>query len=68
MEARFIGKSKLTSTGQLTLPKEARDGIKVSEGSDAYWYSIGDVLVLVKDVLNPKDLMSLILNKKRKSK
>jgi bifunctional DNA-binding transcriptional regulator/antitoxin component of YhaV-PrlF toxin-antitoxin module len=66
MEARFIGKSKLTSTGQLTIPKEAREEINVGEGSDAYWYSIGDALVLVKEILNPKDLISSLSKKRKK--
>ena len=66
MEAKFIGKAKLTRQGQLTLPKEARKDLKISAESDVYWYELNDVLLVVKEIINPKDIINLILKKRRK--
>lgn len=60
MEAKFIGKAKLTKQGQLTLPQEARKDLGIEAESDVYWYEINEVLVLVKDLVNPKDIMKKI--------
>lgn len=60
MEAKFIGKAKLTKQGQLTLPQEARKDLKIEAESDVYWYEINEVLVLVKDLVNPKDIMKKV--------
>ncbi|MBI2652352.1 hypothetical protein HYX00_02695 [Candidatus Woesearchaeota archaeon] len=66
MEAKFIGKAKLTKQGQLTLPQEARQDLKIDAKSDVYWYEFNEILILVKDLVNPKDLVELIFNKKRR--
>ena len=67
-EAKFIGKAKLTKQGQLTLPQEGRQDLKIDSESDVYWYEFNDILILVKSLVNPNDIMDLILNKKRKNK
>ena len=66
MEAKFIGKAKLTRQGQLTLPKEARKDLKISAESEVYWYELNDVLLVVKDIVNPKDIFDLIMKKRKK--
>ena len=66
MEAKFIGKTKLTKQGQLTLPLEARQDLKIDAKSEVYWYEFNDILILVKDLVNPKDLLRVILDKKKK--
>ena len=65
MEAKFIGKAKLTRQGQLTLPQEARKDLKIGAESEVFWYQLNDVLILVREIVNPRDIMELI-NKKRK--
>ena len=62
---KFIGKSKLTKQGQLTLPNEARQDLKINPNSDLYWYEINDSLVVVKEIMNPKDLLNFVLKKKK---
>jgi bifunctional DNA-binding transcriptional regulator/antitoxin component of YhaV-PrlF toxin-antitoxin module len=66
MDAKFVGKAKLTKQGQLTLPQEARQDLKIDAESDVFWYEFNDILILVKDLVNPKELVSLVFNKKRK--
>ena len=66
MEPKFIGKAKLTKQGQLTLPREARKDLKISAESDVYWYELNDVLLVVKEIINPKEIISLILKKRKK--
>ena len=66
MEPKFIGKAKLTKQGQLTMPQEAREDLKINTKSEVYWYEFNDVLVLVKELVNPKELMSFVLNKRKK--
>ena len=66
MKAKFIGKAKLTKQGQLTLPQEARKDLKISAESDVYWYEFNDVLILVKSIVNPKEIASLMLKKRKK--
>ena len=66
MEAKFIGKAKLTKQGQLTLPQEARKDLKIAPESEVYWYEFNDVLILVKNIVNPKEIVNLILNKRKK--
>ena len=66
MEAKFIGKAKLTKQGQLTLPQEARKDLKISAESGVYWYELNDALILIKEIVNPKDILSLILKKRKK--
>lgn len=66
MEPKFIGKAKLTKQGQLTLPKEARKDLKIDANSEVYWYEFNDILILVKDLINPKDLANFVCSKKKK--
>ena len=66
MEAKFIGKAKLTKQGQLTLPQEARQDLKINPKSEVYWYEFNDILILVKDLVNPKDIVNFAFNKKKK--
>lgn len=66
MEAKFIGKAKLTKQGQLTLPREARKDLKISAESEVYWYELNDVLLVVKDIVNPKDIIDFIMKKRKK--
>ncbi len=68
MEPKFIDKAKLTKQGQLTLPQEARKSLKIEAESEVYWYEFNNVLVLVKDLVNPKELVKLIFEKKKTSK
>lgn len=65
MEPKFIGKAKLTKQGQLTLPQEARKDLKIDAESEVYWYEFNNVLVLVKDLVNPKELMGIVFKKRK---
>lgn len=67
MEAKFIGKTKLTKQGQLTLPHEAREDLKINSESEVYWYELNDVLILVKEIVNPKEIIDLIMRKRKKN-
>lgn len=53
---KFIGNAKITSLGQITVPKEARQEIKVREGDELYWYSVNGVLVATKELMSLKEL------------
>lgn len=66
MEPKFIGKAKITKQGQLTLPQEARQDLKIGVKSEVYWYEFNDILIVVKELVNPKELVSFIFNKKKK--
>lgn len=66
MEPKFIGKARLTKQGQLTLPQEGRQDLKISEKSEVYWYKFNDVLVLVKELVSPRELAAFVFNKKRR--
>ncbi len=57
---KFIGKAKITQQGQLTLPQEARSNLGIPLGSEVYWYEFDDYLVVVKDLVNQKDLIKKI--------
>ena len=65
MEPKFIGKTKLTKQGQLTLPQEARKDLKIDSKSEVYWYEFNDILMLVKELVNPKDLVNFVFKKKK---
>ena len=56
MGPKFIGKAKLSKQGQITLPFEARNDLDIKLDSEVYWYEVDDYLVVVKELLNPKDL------------
>jgi len=59
MEAKFIGKTRLTKQGQITLPHEGRHDLKINSESNY-------ILVLVKELVNPKEIVNLILKKRKK--
>jgi bifunctional DNA-binding transcriptional regulator/antitoxin component of YhaV-PrlF toxin-antitoxin module len=65
-EPKFIGKVKLTKQGQITLPQEARNDLKICLESELYWYEIDDCLVLVKELVNQKELAKNLTNKKKR--
>jgi bifunctional DNA-binding transcriptional regulator/antitoxin component of YhaV-PrlF toxin-antitoxin module len=64
-DPKFIGKAKLTKQGQLTLPHEAREDLKIGPESDLYWYELNDSLIVSKELVNQKELLGSILNKKK---
>lgn len=66
MEAKFIGKAKLTKQGQLTLPQEARQDLKIGTKSEVFWYEFNGILVLVKELVNTKELFNVIFKKKKR--
>ena len=66
MKIKFIGKAKITKQGQVTLPFEAREELKLDLNSDVYWYLVDDHLVVVKDLVSVDDLRNKI-NKQKKS-
>ena len=66
MEAKFVGKAKLTKQGQLTLPQEARKDLRIGTKSEVFWYEFNDILILVKDIINPKELINFVFAKKKK--
>ena len=61
---KFIGKAKLTKQGQVTLPNEARQDLNIEVNSEVYWYELGDNLIVVKELVNPKDLGVLLKGKR----
>jgi bifunctional DNA-binding transcriptional regulator/antitoxin component of YhaV-PrlF toxin-antitoxin module len=63
-DPKFIGKAKLTRQGQVTLPNEARKDLGIDADSDIYWYELGDNLIAVTELVNPRDL-GVLLKKKR---
>ena len=65
MAPKFAGKAKLTKQGQLTLPFEARQNLDIRADSELYWYEMDNYLIVLKELLNPKDVMPYI-KKKRK--
>lgn len=67
MDIKFIGKAKITTQGQITLPSEARDSLKLDVNSEIYWYLVDDHLVVVKDLVSVDDLANT-LNKKKPNK
>lgn len=66
MDPKFIGKAKLTKQGQLTLPQEARLDLGIEAETEVYWYELNDSLVLVKELVNPRDVLDLVLSKKKR--
>ncbi|MBL7054133.1 AbrB/MazE/SpoVT family DNA-binding domain-containing protein [Candidatus Woesearchaeota archaeon] len=66
MDIRFVGKAKLTKQGQLTLPFEARQELKIEADNELYWYLVDDHLVIVKELLNPKDLEKALKKSNKK--
>ena len=68
MDIKFIGKAKLTKQGQLTLPYEAREELKIVADSELYWYLVDGHLVVVKELLSEKDLKNLLTKRKQKKR
>ena len=67
-EPKFIAKARITKQGQLTLPKEARQDLKIALNSEVYWYELNDILILTKDLSSLKDIEDRIKNKKQGKK
>ena len=65
MKPKFIGKAKLTKQGQITLPFEARSDLEIDLNSELYWYEVNDTLILLKELVNQKEVEKLINHKKR---
>ncbi|MCH8003940.1 MAG: AbrB/MazE/SpoVT family DNA-binding domain-containing protein [Nanoarchaeota archaeon] len=68
MTIKFIGKAKITKQGQVTLPFEAREELKLDLNSDVYWYLVDDHLVVVKDLVSVDDLINKISKQKKSNK
>lgn len=66
MEIKFIGKAKITTQGQVTLPSEARDSLKLDPSSEIYWYQVDEHLVVLKDLMSVEDLENLISKRGKK--
>lgn len=64
MNAKFVGKAKITKQGQVTLPFEARNELKLDSDSEVYWYMVDSHLVVLKDIVSIEELERLI--KKRR--
>ena len=67
MDIKFIGKAKITTQGQITLPSEAREELKLDLNSEVFWYLVDDHFVVVKDLVSVEDLADM-LNKKKNNK
>lgn len=65
---KFIGKTKVTKQGQVTLPFEARQDLGIPLESEVYWYEVNNCLVVVKDLVNQKELLNAVINNKRGKK
>ncbi len=59
-EPKFIAKVRLTKQGQITVPQEARELLKMELESDAYWYINDGYLILTTELNNPKELLKKI--------
>ncbi len=62
-EPKFIAKVKLTRQGQLTLPQEARNSLKIPSEAELYWYEIDGYLILTREIDNPKELLKKLKRK-----
>ncbi|HLC65114.1 MAG TPA: AbrB/MazE/SpoVT family DNA-binding domain-containing protein [Candidatus Nanoarchaeia archaeon] len=60
MNVNFLGKSKITSQGQLTLPLEGRAQIGVSNGAEVFWYSVNDFLIVTKKLCSQDDITKIL--------
>ncbi len=63
---KFIGKAKITRQGQVTLPYEGRKDLDIATESEVYWYEVNNCLIVVKELVNQKDIMALISQRKKK--
>jgi bifunctional DNA-binding transcriptional regulator/antitoxin component of YhaV-PrlF toxin-antitoxin module len=66
MPVKFIGKAKITRQGQVTLPFEAREELKLDLNSEVYWYLVDDHLVVVKNLVSTEELAAIIAKKNKK--
>ena len=66
MEPKFIGKAKITKSGQLTLPSEGRKDLEISSDTDLFWYEINDALILVKNIVSPLEIARIVSGRKKK--
>ena len=66
MDVKFLGKAKLTTQGQLTLPQEGRKDLGIDANSEVYWYEFNGVLIATKELVNQNDLIDMVLGKKKK--
>lgn len=65
-KVKFVGKAKITKQGQVTLPYEGRKDLNIDLETEVYWYEVNNCLVVVKELVNQKEIMSKISrNKKR---
>ena len=64
-DVKFIGKAKVTKQGQVTMPYEGRKDLSINLESDVYWYEINNCLVVVKDLVNQKEIINKISRKKK---
>jgi bifunctional DNA-binding transcriptional regulator/antitoxin component of YhaV-PrlF toxin-antitoxin module len=67
MVVKFVGKAKITKQGQVTMPFEAREDLKLDTNSEIFWYKVDDHLVVVKDLVSI-DQMNSMINKNKSSK
>ncbi len=66
MDIKFIGKARITTQGQVTLPSEARESLNLGTNAEVYWYQVDEHLVVVKDLVSVEELANMLSNKKRK--
>ena len=66
MTVKFIGKAKITKQGQVTLPFEAREELKLDLNSEVYWYLEDNHLIVVKDLVSTEELEKIIGKKRKK--
>ena len=59
-EPKFIAKVRITKQGQITVPQEARELLKLELESDAYWYIHDGYLILTTEIETPKELLKKI--------
>jgi bifunctional DNA-binding transcriptional regulator/antitoxin component of YhaV-PrlF toxin-antitoxin module len=64
-KVKFIGKAKITKQGQVTLPYEGRKDLNINLESEVYWYEVNNCLVVVKELVNQKEIMNKISKKKK---
>ncbi|HLD42982.1 MAG TPA: AbrB/MazE/SpoVT family DNA-binding domain-containing protein [Candidatus Nanoarchaeia archaeon] len=65
MAVKFSGKARLTKQGQVTLPAESRQNLKIQPESDVFWYRGDGFLIVTKELMNEKDLESAIKGGKK---
>ena len=56
METKFIAKTRVTSQGQVSIPKEARNDLGIKTGEELYIYEVGNSLVALKSLVSTKEV------------